>query len=214
MYQRNIIRKWISEGENEQLDFKQNITSSHKIARNIVAFANSRGGKIVVGVADHGDIVGIDPGGEQYELEKAADNYCAPSIPLTFEEYEWQGKMLLIAHVEESNTKPHYAIDKKGRKKMYVRIADECVVPPDNVAQMLIRGDMNFLNRNRYYEKNKKDLIKHLIRYKQVSVTDYMKLKGVSERSALRTLLDFVFEGVLGMRGNNIFYLRPLPSNR
>ncbi|MCO5261578.1 MAG: ATP-binding protein, partial [Lentimicrobium sp.] len=38
------IRKLISEGEHQQLDFKFGITDSKKIARSLVAFANTDGG--------------------------------------------------------------------------------------------------------------------------------------------------------------------------
>ena len=112
----NKIQKWIADGEGPNLDFKQTITSAAKIARSIVAFANSRGGKIVVGVEDHGHIIGVDIGGEEYELLKSAREYCKPAIELEFETYEMHGKLLLIAYVEESYEKPHYAVDKKKRE--------------------------------------------------------------------------------------------------
>ena len=200
MYRRNKIQKWIADGEGPNLDFKQKITSPSKIARSIVAFANSRGGKIVVGVEDHGHIIGVDVGGEEYELLKAAKDFCKPAIELDFETYEMQGKMLLIAYVEESYQKPHYAIDKKKREKIYVRIQDECVVPNEMISNALLKGEMNDLERNFEYTKLRMELINYLKKYGNITIADYMRLKACSERNAIRALLDFWFEGAIRSR--------------
>lgn len=209
-YQRTPLSLWLKEGEGPNLDFKVSITSRPKIARSIVAFANSRGGKIIVGVEDNGRVLGADIGGEEYELEKAAQLFCDPVIELEFEEYETsRQKMLLIAHVPESTDKPHYCIDKKGRKKLYVRIEDECVVPTPMIKEVLLSGDMNNLERNdHYYRIFKNELIGYLKKNTSISIPAYMKLKNCSERSAKRTLLDLMFEGTLQMNGNEEFLLR------
>ncbi len=206
MYRRNKIRQWIADGEGPTLDFKQTITSAPKIARSIVAFANSRGGKIVVGIEDHGHIIGVDVGEEQYELEKAAKKYCEPAITLEFEEYEIHGKMLLIAYVEESDAKPHYAINKKGQRKIYVRIGDECVVPSPLIEELLQRGDMNYLQRNHAYTALKFEVFEYLKQHSEITVADFMALKKCSERSAKRTLLDFLFEGALRTKDGGLTY--------
>ncbi len=198
MFRRNKIQQWIAEGEGPTLDFKKNITSAPKIARSIVAFANSRGGKIVVGVEDTGRIVGIDLAEEQYQLETAAKQYCYPTIELELEPYESNGKTLLIAHVPESTRKPHYALDLKGINKIYVRIADKCVEPTTLIEQVLISGDLNNLQRqNSAYNQVKNELAAYLQQKKQVSIADYAQLKKCTERSARRTLIDLLFEGFL-----------------
>lgn len=207
-YQRSPLSLWLRDGEGPTLDFKVSITSRSKIARSIVAFANSRGGKILVGVEDNKRVIGADIGGEMYELEKAAELFCVPAISLDFEEYETaRQKMLLVAHVPESNTKPHQCIDKKGRKKTYVRIADECVVPNLMIQQVLESGDMNNLERNHYYTIFKNELISYLKKNHSISVPTYMKLKNCSERNAKRTLLDLLFEGILQMNVKEEFFL-------
>ncbi|MGB0839205.1 MAG: helix-turn-helix domain-containing protein [Chitinophagales bacterium] len=207
MYRRDKISQWIADGEGASLDFKQHINSAPKIARSLVAFANSRGGKIVVGVEDHGHIVGIDVGEEQYELELAGRKFCDPPIHIEFEPYEYGGRMLLIAHVEESTQKPHIAIDKKGRRKIYVRIADECIVPNDTIRAVLESGDMNNLHRNAVYHQLRRELFQYLKKYGQISVQDYIRLKSTTERGAKRTLLDFLFEGLLYTKDGITFTL-------
>lgn len=207
MITRTKINQWLLEGEGPLLDFKQNITSAPKIARAIVAFANSRGGTFLVGVGDKGHIIGVDAGGEMYELEKAASKFCSPPIPLEFEEFEINSKTLLIAQVAESNQKPHYAIDKNGDKQIFVRIADKCVIAPPLITNTLLNGDLNGLKRSNHYQHRKKELQQYLKQNKTISCAQYAKLWHTSERSALRTLLDFMFEGAIQLQEDNLFTL-------
>ena len=208
MYRRNIIKKWINEGEGSKLDFKLDISSPSKIARTIVAFANGHGGKIVVGVEDNGRIIGTYPDGEEFTLEKAAREFCDLPIPLEFERYETDGKMLLIATVAESNEKPHYAIDKKGRRKLYVRIADECVVPGGLIANTIKSGDLNLPLRDlRQYDLLKREIAGYLYDYGKLTISDYMRLRNRSERSARRSLLDLLLDGFLAMPEEGMFVL-------
>jgi len=209
MYHRNIIRKWIADGEGPNLDFKQTITSAAKISRSIVAFANSRGGKIVVGIGDHGHIIGVDADEEMYELEKSAAKFCVPAIELEFEQYVHYGKMILIAHVVESNKKPHFAIDKKGRQKIYVRIADECVVPNKTIEKLLLDGDMNYLQRNHQYTNLKRNLLEYFTKQKTINTAQYMQLRKTTERNANRALTDLLFEGFLQKKTADSFSLNP-----
>jgi predicted HTH transcriptional regulator len=53
------IKNLIKQGEHQQLDFKFEITDSKKIARSLVAFANTDGGKLLIGVKDNGAIAGV-----------------------------------------------------------------------------------------------------------------------------------------------------------
>ena len=67
------IRKLILEGEGTTLDFKNTITSCEKIAKTMVSYANNKGGKLLIGVADDGRIVGVKSEDEEkYMINKAA----------------------------------------------------------------------------------------------------------------------------------------------
>ena len=74
----NLIRQ----GEGETLDFKKIVPGAMKIAKTIVSFANTKGGKLLIGVNDNGTISGVRGFEEKYVLETAAAIYCKPEINL------------------------------------------------------------------------------------------------------------------------------------
>ena len=71
------IKEWIMAGEGRELEFKTRVPAPQKMAKTVCAFANTRGGHIVVGVMDDGEIVGIvDEEVEKKLLLEAANYYC------------------------------------------------------------------------------------------------------------------------------------------
>jgi predicted HTH transcriptional regulator len=114
----------IRAGESETLDFKQTITAQ-KISRTLVAFANAKGGTILVGVSDKKHLLGIDAAEESYVIEEAANKYCVPPVAIKLEEYEDDNKTILVIQVEESQTKNHQAQDAHGKWHLYIRMGDK-----------------------------------------------------------------------------------------
>ena len=53
------IHALIAEGEHQQQDFKFEISDARKIAKTLSAFANTDGGKLLIGVKDNGKIAGV-----------------------------------------------------------------------------------------------------------------------------------------------------------
>ena len=72
---RYYIRELISQGEHEEQDFKFAISDARKIARSVSAFANNRGGRLLVGVKDNGTIAGVRSEEDIFVVEQAARMY-------------------------------------------------------------------------------------------------------------------------------------------
>ncbi len=122
------IKKWIEEGEHQQQDFKFRIDDSKKIARTLSAFANTDGGRLLIGVKDNGKITGIDPSEEIHLIEAAAEMYCSPKI--IWEHRVWQEdlKLVLEIYVPKSIEKPILAIDEDGKWRAFLRSKDETLL--------------------------------------------------------------------------------------
>ncbi len=120
----SYIKKLIERGESQHLDFKFGITDSRKIARSLVAFCNSEGGTLLIGVKDNGAIAGVRSDEEYYMVEAAANLYCKPAI--IFQTHEWnvEGKTVLEVTVLSDPDELYHAPDKDGNWKVYVRVED------------------------------------------------------------------------------------------
>lgn len=136
------LQALIAKGEGVQLDFKQSISSQKKIARTLAAFANNRGGKLLVGVRDNGDISGCDPEEEMYMLYEAAEHFCEPPVDVAFCIYETEeGMSVLEAEVLNSLRKPHFALDEQDEWQLYMRSADKTVTASKSTQKMLEQED-------------------------------------------------------------------------
>lgn len=76
-----------SRGEDSHIQFKQNITNAESLAGDIVAFSNSKGGRILIGVNDQCQIVGLsadDIRRINQLISNTATNMVRPSVnPVT-----------------------------------------------------------------------------------------------------------------------------------
>ena len=124
----SFIRSLIAEGEHVRQDFKFEVSDSRKIARSLSAFANTEGGRLLIGVKDNGRIAGVRSEEEMYMVEAAAKVYCDPEVEVEMRVYRPEGRSVLIASVEPAPHKPVMVKEEGGRKLAYVRIADENIL--------------------------------------------------------------------------------------
>ena len=122
------IHALIAEGEHQQQDFKFEISDARKIAKTLSAFANTDGGKLLIGVKDNGKIAGVRSDEEQYMIEAAAELYCSPEVNYIMQTYLVEGRSVLVVQIEESDRKPVYAKDETGKYLAYLRIKDENIL--------------------------------------------------------------------------------------
>ncbi|MBR5540936.1 MAG: ATP-binding protein [Bacteroides sp.] len=122
------IRQLVTEGEHCHQDFKFEISDARKIARSISAFANTGGGRLLVGVKDNGKIAGIRSEEEIYMIEAAANMYCLPQVEIQTKSYIVEGRTVLKIDINEADNKPVYALNEENKPKAYIRIADENIL--------------------------------------------------------------------------------------
>lgn len=122
------IRALISEGEHVRQDFKFEVSDSRKIARSLSAFANTEGGRLLIGVKDNGRIAGVRSEEEMYMVEAAAQVYCTPAVEVDMRVYRPEGRSVLVASVGPAVRKPVLVKEEDGRRLAYVRIADENIL--------------------------------------------------------------------------------------
>lgn len=97
------IKSTLKKGENAQTEFKEQVDSS--LDKEIVAFANSSGGKIYIGITDANKVIGIHITNRlKSQIEDIAKN-CDPKITISLQ--EMKKEKILVITVPESKNKPH-----------------------------------------------------------------------------------------------------------
>ncbi len=116
----------VAEGEHECQDFKYLISDARKIARSVCAFANNRGGRLLIGVKDNGTLAGVRNEEDIYVVEQAASRYCRPAQQVEFKAYSVDAHtVVIVASVAAAPSRPVMACDTDGSWKAYYRVADE-----------------------------------------------------------------------------------------
>jgi len=94
----DIIRQWIDSGENDYVEFKEVLKHADDVMKSIVAFANTNGGVILVGVKDDCSIVGYDESIENTKnrLERMIAEKCDPPINFEIERVDLGEKITII----------------------------------------------------------------------------------------------------------------------
>jgi predicted HTH transcriptional regulator len=127
-YRKHPLLQRIDEGENSRLDFKFEVSDAPKIARSLVAFANTNGGSLLIGVKDNGKIAGVRSEEEFFMIQNAATRYCIPEVRFRTKEWLVQGKKVLEVMIPKGKRPPYKARDIHGKAKAYLRIADENIL--------------------------------------------------------------------------------------
>ena len=128
MDDKHYLQQLISEGEHQQQDFKYRVSDAVKLARSVSAFANTDGGRLLIGVRDDGHLSGVRSEEEIHVMHQAAYKYCQPEASIKFDTYHIDGRTMVVATIPPSARRPVFALDEGGKKTAYIRIADENIV--------------------------------------------------------------------------------------
>lgn len=188
------LRQLIQKGENETLDFKQEISSASKIAKTIVSFANRKGGRLLVGIRDNKSIAGVRTEDEKYMLTLASDFYCKPAVELVINEWELDGKVVLEAIVPEGSDKPYYAKDDDGKWWVYVRVKDQSLLASKVVVDVLKR---EAAQKDTLIQITSKEqaLLDYLAKNHKITLKQYCKLINISRWRASKILVNLISAG-------------------
>lgn len=190
------IQSLIAEGEHQQQDFKFEISDARKIAKTFSAFANTSGGRLLIGVKDNGKIAGVRSEEEQYMLEAAAELYCRPKVSYRTQTYHVEGRSILIAQIDESMQKPVYAQDETGKELAYLRIEDENILAtPVHLRVWQQSGSPQ--GELMEYTEREQLLLDLLEENDRLSLNRYCRLAHISRRAAEHLLAKFVRYGIV-----------------
>lgn len=113
----------ITKGEISEIEFVRDGLGSEKLAKIGVAFANHKGGRILLGVDDDGTITGKQRAElERWVMDTVFGRYVHPMIIPFYEEVQVDDRhRVAVITISQGTTKP-YVVRHHGREDIYIRI--------------------------------------------------------------------------------------------
>ncbi len=194
------LRELVRRGECVTLEFKLKANHPEKIIREIVAFANTSGGTLLVGVGDDKSIPGLKfADDDEFSLVRAIDKFCFPEIRYTLERVPvTDDRDVLVFRIPKSDARPHYvALDPTGtERKVYVRLADKSIQASKEVRQ-IIKWEDRAQNVKFTYGRKEGILMKYLDEHPGITVEGFSKVAQIPLWMASKTLITLVLANVL-----------------
>lgn len=199
---RRELREIILGGESSTVEFKRKFTSGEKIARELIAFANTSGGYLLVGVDDDGTIIGVDSEKHELALISIAAALIEPPLELTTEIVEIEWKDVIVIHVPNSPHKPHKLRgesddDRPHDRKAFIRQGEHSVAAGREMVRFLAAQRADAPPMTLSIGDRERRLFTYLERHGRVSVPDFAKLVNISRRRASQILVKLVRAGIL-----------------
>ncbi len=196
------LYRLVKRGEGETLEFKRKVAHPEKIVREVVAFANTKGGDLLIGVDDNGTIPGVKYADEEiFVLNKAIFTLCKPKVQFKYYVIpldEDQNRSVVHYEIAESKKKLHYALPDQltERGKAYVRVMDKSIQ-----ASKEVRNIIKLSNRKSAkvfsIEENEKLLLKYLDEHDFITLSDFQKISNLNRYNASRILVKLTLSNLI-----------------
>lgn len=205
---RHELRELIAAGESSTLEFKRKFTTVEKIAREIIALANTTGGHLLLGVDDNGKVVGVDSEKEQIDQLQVALHAIEPAIRCTIEVVEIEFKDVVVLAVPSSSQRPHrYAAANEPLRPhdrpVFIRDGEQSVQASREMTKILRGMNPDSPPMTLSIGDRERRLFAYLERHHRASVADFARLVNISRRRASQILVKLVRAGVLHIRHDN-----------
>lgn len=197
------VLELIKDGENYNCEFKRKFSTHQKIAKEMIAFANSGGGFLLFGIDDDGKVIGLESEKSEANLIKdTADNYCEPPLKFNIEFKEIKDKEIIIVEIPVSQNKPHRIQDYKNKIDINnaivsVRVNDKSVLASKEMIKIMISENNGNSLKNYSIGEDEKKVFEYLDKNETITVSELKKIGNISERRASRTLIKMVRANLL-----------------
>ncbi len=194
------IKRLIFRGESDLVEFKHKVNHPEKVIREVVAFANAKGGNLIIGVDDDGHISGLKHADDDhYLLNKAIEELCKPVIKYTSQIIPISEKRSIIHYyIFEGEEKPYYAfLQKKHRYgKAFMRVEDRSVQASPEIRKILKLTQQSNGGHIAYGDQEQA-LFNYLKDHEDITINTYRELTGLQQKEASELFIRLVLANLL-----------------
>lgn len=191
------LKNIVAQGEGSTLEFKRKVSDPEKVVREMIAFANTGGGVLLVGIADDGSIPGLKyPEGESHVISVALKK-VTPALPIEETFISIGGSRSVLQYkIQESKRKPHFMDTGDRSRACFIRVKDKSIKASREVQEILKRKQQHRDIQFRYGD-HERILMKHLEVHKTITLREFMTVSGLKRFIASRKLVLLVLANVL-----------------
>lgn len=190
------LKKLVSHGESASLEFKKKAAYPNKIVREMIAFANAKGGILLVGISDDGELAGLKHPEDESHVIQQSLRKCHPRLPVTETFIPIGSSRHVIQYqIAESRNKPHYFSDGE-KKEAYIRVNDQSIRASREVREIARRSQLKKDIRFHFGE-HEKFLMQYLDINPAITLKEFIRVSGLKKYYASRKLVLLVLANVL-----------------
>ena len=191
------LKRLTCQSEGLHLEFKKRATHPEKIVREMIAFANTHGGTILIGVDDDGNISGLKYPEEEWMGVSTLLATCKPPIPYHLSLVAIPDHRFIIRlDVSESDRRPHLYSGSDGLVETYVRVRDMSIKASAEMEEIMRRQkkkkDIKFV-----YGEHEKLLMEYLQEHESISLEQFRSLTKLNRFKASRKLILLTLANVI-----------------
>lgn len=171
-------------------NFKFEISDARKIAKTLSAFANTEGGRLLIGVKDNGKIAGVHSDEEQYMIEAAArELYCHPEVNF-HTDLSSEGRTILVVKIDRSGQKPSLQKWSRTCRLLFASKCSYSMYSPVSLRVWKQKG--NSKGELIEYTEREQLLLDLLKENGRLSLSRYYRLSHLSRHAAEHLLAQFI----------------------
>jgi ATP-dependent DNA helicase RecG len=179
----------IKSGENSFIQFKREFNGSAQLAAEIGAFANSKGGRIIVGVDDNGQLVGLDK--EHIKqmnqwISNACTNNIQPQISVEVDTLNIDDMIIMIINVPKGPNKYYLS----NGTDVWVKVGTDKRKASKEEMRRLLQESFNILADEMKVSNTCIDDLNKELLYKFITKKTRESIEELIEEKRLNTILE------------------------
>jgi len=207
------LKRLVQNGETDRVEFKKKISQPHRILREIVAFANTGGGILLIGVDDDCKIVGVRDSIEEMEtLNKSLHDLVRPKINFKIELVPITKKREVISYeIRESRNKPHFLNPSPTSKHgvVYYRYQDKSIKASKELIEVIRKRRKLKKGYFLHYGPAEEQIVKMVSANPNMTINQILGSTNLTKNNVSKALINLVLANVLDIepRDGEDFYI-------
>lgn len=190
------LRDLIAEGIHNQQHFIVTIDSQVDVAKILCAFANTKGGRLLIGVKNSGKVVGCNPAEEILSLNLILKEYCHPEFHFTSNILQDDFRLVLEIIITEAIQKPIKTKGINGKMNAFIRVKDQ-VELATKIVEGVWKLNMSSSVKQEHFDEEEKILLNCIKENQPISLSKLYRISDLPLSKVDRSLIMLIHKNIV-----------------